>query len=104
MEGQDPMDLTVVPEPASVTRSALRARIDQNTRELKEAGSWRETRILESNQGPCVVIAGRERINLASNDYLGLSNHSFLKQRALEYVTRWGAGSGAVRHIAGSMT
>jgi glycine C-acetyltransferase len=47
---------------------------------------------------------GRRVISLSSNDYLGLTHHPRMKQAALRAVERYGAGSGAVRTIAGTMT
>jgi glycine C-acetyltransferase len=47
---------------------------------------------------------GRRVISLSSNDYLGLTHHPRMKRAALEAVERYGAGSGAVRTIAGTMT
>ena len=47
---------------------------------------------------------GRQVITLSSNNYLGLNTHPRLKSAALEAVERFGAGSGAVRTIAGTMS
>jgi glycine C-acetyltransferase len=41
-------------------------------------------------------------VNLASNNYLGFANHPYLKEKARQYLEKWGAGSGAVRTIAGT--
>jgi glycine C-acetyltransferase len=49
-----------------------------------------------------VVIGGRRLVNLSSNDYLGLTTHPRLVQAAIDGARRWGAGSGAVRTIAGT--
>jgi len=47
---------------------------------------------------------GHEVINLSSNNYLGLTTHPKLKQRALAALEQFGVGSGAVRTIAGTMS
>ena len=47
---------------------------------------------------------GREVINLASNNYLGLANDPRVRQAALESIEKWGVGAGAVRWIGGTMT
>ncbi len=57
-------------------------------------------------QGPSAgrgIVDGKEVIILCSNNYLGLSNHSKLKKAAIAAVKKYGAGSGSVRAIAGTM-
>ncbi len=60
-------------------------------------------RVLEGEQKPVCVIDGREVINLASNNYLGLTTHKALRKASIEAVRKYGAGAGAVRTIAGTM-
>lgn len=71
---------------------------------LKEAGLYRPLKELQSPQKPRSVINGREVINLSSNNYLGLADDPRLKQAMIEGTEKWGAGSGAVRTIIGTMT
>jgi glycine C-acetyltransferase len=71
--------------------------------ELKQTGSYFRLRELESACEPVCRADGREVINLASNNYLGLANHPKLKEAALEAVRKFGAGTGAVRTITGTM-
>jgi len=49
------------------------------------------------------TVAGKEVVMLCSNNYLGLANHKKLKKAAIEAIRRYGAGSGSVRPIAGTM-
>jgi glycine C-acetyltransferase len=77
----------------------LEAEID----ELRSKGLYRRLRVVESEQKSRCVIDGREVITLSSNNYLGLNTHPRLKAAALAAVERLGAGSGAVRTIAGTM-
>ena len=49
-----------------------------------------------------VEISGKRMISFASNDYLGLSKHPFLKERAVEYIVRYGTGSTASRLVCGT--
>ncbi|MGI8657699.1 MAG: glycine C-acetyltransferase, partial [Candidatus Limnocylindria bacterium] len=78
----------------------LEAEID----ELRAKGLYRRLRVVESEQKSRCVIDGREVITLSSNNYLGLATHPRLKMAAIEAVERYGAGSGAVRTIAGTMS
>ena len=71
---------------------------------LRERHLYRPLRIMSSAQGPIVSIDDRRVISLSSNDYLGLTHHPRLRQAALDAVREYGAGSGAVRTIAGTMT
>ena len=70
----------------------------------KQAGTHQRLRELESACEPVCRFDGKEVINLASNNYLGLANHPALVEAAIDAARRYGAGSGAVRTIAGTMT
>ncbi|HLY83341.1 MAG TPA: glycine C-acetyltransferase [Acidimicrobiales bacterium] len=72
--------------------------------ELKAKGLFRRLRVVESEQKSRCVIDGREVITLSSNNYLGLNTHPRLREAAIRAVERYGAGSGAVRTIAGTMS
>ncbi len=78
--------------------------LDDELAALHERHLYRPLRIMSSAQGPIVSIDGRRVISLSSNDYLGLTHHPRMKRAALEAVEAFGAGSGAVRTIAGTMT
>ncbi|MBA3765024.1 MAG: aminotransferase class I/II-fold pyridoxal phosphate-dependent enzyme, partial [Actinobacteria bacterium] len=71
---------------------------------LEREGLLVQPRTLEGPQGARARYDGRDVINLASNNYLGLANHPRLNQAASQAATELGAGSGAVRTIAGQMT
>src|SRR5881227_241375 len=72
--------------------------------QLRQQGLFRPLRVLGSAQDTEVVVDGKHVLNLSSNNYLGLTTHPRLKQAMIEATERWGAGSGAVRTIAGTMT
>ncbi|HEY8170395.1 MAG TPA: glycine C-acetyltransferase [Candidatus Limnocylindria bacterium] len=78
--------------------------LDAEIDELRAKGLYRRLRVVESEQKSRCVIDGREVITLSSNNYLGLNTHPRLKQAAVDAVERYGAGSGAVRTIAGTMS
>jgi glycine C-acetyltransferase len=80
------------------------ASLSQELAELRAAGLFRPLRVLESPQGTEVVIEGRRLINLSSNNYLGLNTHPALVDATIAATRRFGAGSGAVRTIAGTMS
>jgi glycine C-acetyltransferase len=82
---------------------SLAERLSAELEGLKSAGLHIAPRVLEAPQGARTRVAGREVVNLASNDYLGFANHPFLKARAAEYLSAWGVGAGAVRTIAGTL-
>jgi glycine C-acetyltransferase len=71
---------------------------------LRERHLYRPLRVMSSAQGPIVSVDERRLISLSSNDYLGLTHHPRLRQAALDAIGLYGAGSGAVRTIAGTMT
>ena len=78
--------------------------LDAEIDELKAKGLYRRLRVVQSEQKSRCVIDGREVITLSSNNYLGLNTHPRLRRAALDAVERYGAGSGAVRTIAGTMS
>ena len=71
--------------------------------DLRARGTHFRLRILDDEQGPVCHYDGREVINLASNNYLGLCNHPKLREAAIAATEKYGVGSGAVRTIAGTM-
>jgi 8-amino-7-oxononanoate synthase len=71
---------------------------------LREQGLYRSLRSIESDQGPTLLLNGREVINFSSNNYLGIANHSALAAAAKAAIDRYGCGSGASRLISGNMT
>jgi glycine C-acetyltransferase len=69
----------------------------------KSEGTYQRLRVLESESAAESRFDGREVINLASNNYLGLTTHPKLREAALAAVRKYGVGSGAVRTISGTM-
>jgi len=72
--------------------------------ELDAAGALQRPRTLEGRQGARARYDGREIVNLASNNYLGLAAHPRMAEAASKAAAEYGAGTGAVRTIAGQMT
>jgi glycine C-acetyltransferase len=71
---------------------------------LKERHLYRRLRVMSSAQGPIVSVDERRLVSLSSNDYLGLTNHPRICDAVVAAVRDFGAGSGAVRTIAGTMS
>lgn len=80
------------------------AYLSEQLQAWKQAGTYQRLRQLESACEPVCRFDGREVINLASNNYLALANHPKLVEATIEATRRFGAGSGAVRTISGTMT
>jgi len=70
----------------------------------RKAGTYQRLRVLQSACEPVSRFDGREVINLASNNYLGLADHPKLIEAQVEAAKKFGAGSGAVRSISGTMS
>jgi glycine C-acetyltransferase len=70
---------------------------------LHDQGLYRRLRVLDDEQKARTSVDGRSVVNLSSNNYLGLTTHPKLRERALEAVRALGVGSGSVRTIAGTM-
>ena len=71
---------------------------------IRAAGLYRPLRVMSSPNGTRVTVDGREVISLASNNYLGLNTHPRLVEASVSAATAFGAGSGAVRTISGTMS
>ena len=70
---------------------------------LRARHLYRPLRVMTGAQAPETVMDGRPVISLSSNNYLGLTTHPHLVQAAIDAARDYGAGSGAVRTIAGTM-
>src|ERR1035437_1720567 len=88
---------------ATTTRTNPLSYLTDQMNELKAKGTHFRLRILEDEQEPVCTFDGKKVINLASNNYLGLTTHPKLREAALAATKKYGVGSGAVRTIAGTM-
>src|SRR5258708_34935471 len=73
--------------------------VTDQLKEMREKGVAPKLRVLEGEQKSVCIFDGREVINLASNNYLGLTAHKALPKSALHAVTSYSAGPGPVRTI-----
>ncbi len=89
-----------MPPTTSKPLSYLTEQLDQ----FRAAGTYQRLRVLESASAAESRFDGKEVINLASNNYLGLCTHPKLIEASVAAAKKYGAGSGAVRTISGTMT
>src|SRR5579863_6801025 len=89
-----------------MTKAVVRPQLAHLTavmNDLRAKGTHFKLRVLEDQQAPVCHYDGKEVINLASNNYLGLANDPRLIAAAIAATEAFGVGSGAVRTIAGTM-
>jgi len=89
---------------AGVARRDPLAFIGDELTALREQHLYRPLKVMSTAQGPEVIVDGRPVISFSSNDYLGLTHHPRMRAAAIRAVESFGAGSGAVRTIAGTLT
>ncbi len=77
--------------------------IDDELQKLRDSGLYNHIRTLGSAQGAWLNVDGKRVLNFCSNNYLGLANHTRLKQAVVDAMQTYGVGPGAVRTIAGTM-
>jgi glycine C-acetyltransferase len=76
--------------------------IEDELKQLQEAGLSLNIRTIESPMDAWVTIDGRRLLNFCANNYLGLANHPRIRRAAQDAIDRFGVGPGAVRVIAGT--
>jgi glycine C-acetyltransferase len=86
------------------TRTNPLSYLHDQLEDLKAKGTYFRLRVLEDEQAAECTFDGKKVINLASNNYLGLTTHPKLREAALAATKKYGVGSGAVRTIAGTMS
>jgi len=87
----------------TATRTDPLSYLTDQLNDLRTKGTHFNLRVLEDEQAAVCTFDGKKVINLASNNYLGLTTHPKLREAALEATRKYGVGSGAVRTIAGTM-
>ena len=84
-------------------RQSPLAYLDTELNALRDQGLYRRMRILDAEQKAQTSFDHHSVINLSSNNYLGLTTHPRLRERALAALQALGVGTGSVRTIAGTM-
>jgi glycine C-acetyltransferase len=77
-------------------------RLQKELQEIKDAGLFKQERIIESEQGPEIVVNGRKVLNFCANNYLGLSSHPKVVEAAHKAIDHRGYGMSSVRFICGT--
>jgi glycine C-acetyltransferase len=78
------------------------SRLQQELQEIKDAGLYKQERIIESEQGPEIVVNGKTVLNFCANNYLGLSSHPKVIEASHKAVDHRGYGMSSVRFICGT--
>lgn len=86
-----------------MSSEVLSTYLEQELALLKEKGLYNTIDILEGANGAIIEVAGKNLINLASNNYLGFADRVELKQACIDATNRYGVGAGAVRTINGTL-
>ncbi|HYC40997.1 MAG TPA: glycine C-acetyltransferase [Chitinophagaceae bacterium] len=77
-------------------------RIAQELEEIRNAGLYKNERVIESPQGAEIVVNGKKVLNFCANNYLGLSSHPRVIDAAHRYIDERGYGMSSVRFICGT--
>jgi len=80
----------------------MKEHLQQTLKEIREAGLYKEERLIESPQAAAIEVAGKEVLNFCANNYLGLSNNPRLIEGAKKMMDRRGYGMSSVRFICGT--
>ncbi|MBR0201497.1 MAG: glycine C-acetyltransferase [Bacteroidaceae bacterium] len=80
----------------------MQEHLQQTLKEIREAGLYKEERLIESPQAAAIQVAGKEVLNFCANNYLGLSNHPRLIEGAKRMMDERGYGMSSVRFICGT--
>ena len=83
---------------------ALKPFLDEELRKIRDAGLYKDERVIQTPQGARIQVAQRDVLNFCANNYLGLSSHPELIRAAHEALDRWGYGLSSVRFICGTQT
>lgn len=81
----------------------LKPALEQELAAIKEAGLYKEERIITTPQGADIKVStGQEVINFCANNYLGLSSHPKVIEAAKKAIDTYGYGMSSVRFICGT--
>ncbi|MEX0737456.1 MAG: glycine C-acetyltransferase, partial [Bacteroidota bacterium] len=75
--------------------------VSAELKRLEESNTMKYETALQSPQGGVVRVAGKELVMLASNNYLGMSNHPVVRKAAIEGIRKFGYGVASARFLCG---
>ncbi len=82
---------------------SLKAKLDRELAEIREAGLYKNERIITTPQGADIKTdTAGEVVNFCANNYLGLSSHPKVIQAAKDAIDTHGYGMSSVRFICGT--
>ncbi len=82
---------------------AIKKYLNQEIENIKDAGLFKEERIITSAQGPEITLnTGEKVLNFCANNYLGLSSHPEVVKAAQDTMDTHGFGMSSVRFICGT--
>jgi glycine C-acetyltransferase len=77
--------------------------LEQQLADIRAAGTYKRERVIATPQGTTIRVSdGKPVLNLCANNYLGLAQHSEVKQAAHDALEQWGYGCASVRFICGT--
>ncbi len=80
----------------------MKEHLSQTLAEIREAGLYKQERLIESPQRAAIEVGGKEVLNFCANNYLGLSDHPRLIEASKKMMDRRGFGMSSVRFICGT--
>lgn len=86
-----------------MTNPSIEDRLSAELADISDLGLTRRRRVLESPCGRIAIVDGREMLNFASNDYLGLAGNPEIAQALADGALQWGSGSGASHLVSGHL-
>ncbi|MBX9765038.1 glycine C-acetyltransferase [Patescibacteria group bacterium] len=82
----------------------LKPILEKELQDIRDAGIWKEERVIDSPQGREIIVGGKKLLNFCANNYLGLSGTEELSIASDVALKRWGFGLASVRFICGTQT
>ena len=82
--------------------SNFKQHLDSTINQIRDAGLYKNERVIDSPQDAHIDVNGREVLNMCANNYLGLSDHPAIVEAARTSLDEWGYGLSSVRFICGT--